>query len=142
MGQLQRISSTDLRAFDRLEHALDRAFDLADVVRVRDAAEVYRIAASKAKRGLEVQNRAAELRLRAERKAGTKLSELKRSRGGRPAKNSVHRGPSFKEAIDGIVKPPTAKRWQRIAEIDQKVFERFIRNTKASIKTSKPLELT
>ena len=50
---------------------------------------------------IAVQNRAAEIRRRAERQAGQKLTELARSNG--KQKNSVHRGPGFKEAIDRSV---------------------------------------
>jgi len=142
-GMARTPVSSDLRAFDHLEQALAQALDLAEVVKVRDVAEVYRVACLKARRGITVQNRAAEIRLRAERKAGAMLAKLPRSSGGKPRqKNPVHRGPSFKDAIKDIVKPPTAKRWQVTASIDAKVFENFIRDIRASTSTNKPSELT
>jgi len=56
--------------FRRAHEALIRATKLADVVGIRDSAEAVRVAAQKAKAGLTMANQAAELRLRAERKAG------------------------------------------------------------------------
>lgn len=100
--------------FRRAHAALVRATRLADVVRIRDSAEAVRVACTKAKAGLAMANQAAELRIRAERKAGRLLLGVERSDAGRPTKNSHHRGGNFARVLRDLDLPDTtARRWQR-----------------------------
>ena len=61
----------------------------------------------------------AEVKLRAERKAGELLGQLERSNGGRPAENSLQPGMSFSEyrtvLTESNVATTTAHRWQTVA---------------------------
>src|SRR6266542_5021477 len=71
----------------RLELAcrlLAEARSLDEVKVVVDLAEAARVYARQARLGLEAQNDAAELRLRAERRAGELLAEMQKNAGGRP----------------------------------------------------------
>lgn len=116
--------------FRRAHTALVRATKLSDVVRIRDSAEAVRVACSKAKAGLAIQNQAAEIRLRAERKAGQMLADVERSEGGRPSRNAAHRGPSFRNTLKGLdLALSTAKRWQEEARISEDRFERYLRGS-------------
>lgn len=80
---------------------------------------------------MEMQNYAAEIKLRAERRAGEMLAEMEKNPGGNP--NLLHHvtgsiPPSYKElGIERI----QAMRWQLEAEIPEEVFERFAAETKA-----------
>lgn len=76
---------------------------------------------------LEMQNRCAEIKIRAERKAGQMLGETVQHQGGRPEKPS-HDGrvstPQLKEL--GITWNDSS-RWQSIASIPEEEFERIMR---------------
>src|SRR5207253_5834603 len=71
----------------RLEFAcrlLAEARGLDEVKVVVDLAEAARVYARQAQLGLDAQNNAAEVRLRAERRAGELLAEMHKHAGGRP----------------------------------------------------------
>lgn len=124
-------------AFDSAERALMEAHTLAEVVEVRDQAEAIRLLVSRQRRGLEWQNRAAEIKMRAERKAGELLSEVPRDPGGRPAQNSNHDGGSFQGAIDEAGIPETtARRWQKVAEVPEEEFEEYVSAHEEEITTA------
>ena len=88
--------------------------------------------AAQAGYGLEAQNRCAEIKLRAERRAGELLERLERSVGGRPQKNSSHDGMSFYEQsiMEGSVSRMSAFRWQQAATVPEEDFEAHIARTK------------
>lgn len=85
--------------------------------------------------GRESQNYAAEVALRASRKAGEILSQLDKSEGGRPQKTaaSVAAVSEYKKALkDSDTAERTAQRWQIIASVPEKDFEKVIRETVGS----------
>ena len=76
----------------RLELAcrlLAEARRLDEVKAVVDLAEAARVYARQARLGLEAQNDAAEVRLRAERRAGELLSDMHKHTGGRPLSSGL-----------------------------------------------------
>ena len=84
--------------------------------------------------GLEMQNEAAEVKLRAERRAGGMLSEMEKSVGGRPRKTDaivslVSEAPTLAELE---VTPKQSSRWQQEAEVPPEVFEQYVAETKAN----------
>ena len=111
-------------------YALAEAKTLDDVKRIIDIAEAARTYARAAKLGLEAANHAAEVKLRAERKAGELLQQLERDKGGRPAENSFQAGTSFSEyravLTDSDIAPTTAHRWQTVAQVPDEVFEEHV----------------
>ena len=66
--------------------ALQKAKSVDEVKRVRDQAEAIRLYVRQQNMGLEMQNNAAEIKLRAERRAGEMLEESLAHKGGRPKK--------------------------------------------------------
>lgn len=115
--------------------ALAEARTLDDVKRIVDIAEAARTYARAAKLGLEAANYAAEIKLRAERKAGELLAQLERDKGGRPAENSSQPVTSFSQygAVlnENDINRQTAHRWQTVASIPEDVFEQHLAETKA-----------
>lgn len=71
----------------------------------------------------EAQCHAAEIKLRAERKAGELLAEMEMPKGGRPAENRSHDGTSL-DAL-GINKNQSS-RWQEEATVDEEIFSEWI----------------
>src|SRR4051794_27635135 len=75
----------------RFSSALDTALQVlatartpSDFLKLADTAEALRVYARRAELGMAAQNKAAELRLRAERKIGEYLGQTPRNQGGRP----------------------------------------------------------
>jgi len=112
---------------DSARRALTEAESLEDIKDIRDRAEVLRQYAAQAGAGLEAQNRCAEIKLRAERKAGDVLAETEMDKGGRPKKNQSHRATSLKD-LD--INKSQSARWQQAASIPEDEFEAHIAKTK------------
>jgi len=126
-------TSGPLAKLSAANRALAQASTIIEVKQIMDVAEAARTYARAAKLGLEAANHAAEVKLRAERKAGELLAQLERSNGGRPAENSFQAGTSFSEyrevLTENDIAPTTAHRWQTVATVPDEVFEELIAET-------------
>jgi Domain of unknown function (DUF4326) len=112
---------------------LAEARSFEDVKQIIDLAEAARTYTRAAKLGLEASNYAAEIKLRAERKAGEILRELERIPPG-----GNRRTPEFQDVTltsrseyaavlqDGEIPVKTAHRWQIEASIPDDLFEQHI----------------
>jgi hypothetical protein len=117
--------------YDAARKAIAAAHRVDEVKQIRDKAEAVRVYAKQA-RDLEMQNMAAEIRLRAERRAGQLLVEMQKT-GQRQAKD---RGRPTK--LSGISTLPQlgltrdqSSKWQQLAgRIDEATFERALTQTK------------
>jgi hypothetical protein len=113
--------------YDAARRALAAAHRVDEVKAIRDKAEAVRVYAKQA-RDLEMQNMAAEIRLRAERRAGELLVDMQTTgqrqpkAWGRPTKVSS----STTLPKLGITRDQSSK-WQRLAQIiDDASFERAL----------------
>ncbi|MEQ8619028.1 MAG: hypothetical protein RIB44_20835 [Lacipirellulaceae bacterium] len=107
---------------------LAEASTLEEVRNVRDSAEAARAYARAAELGLELQNKAAELKLRAERKAGSFLSQLHLRGGDRKSKRRT-----TKLSLEDLgVTRNQSKRWQLVASIPNDAFEQFVKEKNRS----------
>ena len=107
-------------------HRVDEVKDLRDKAR---ALEVY----AKQARNTEAERRASEIRLRAERRTGELLKELKRAQGTRndvaTLSNDGTKLSPYTEALDRAGIPrQTAARYQSLAAIPGDVFEHALRD--------------
>lgn len=109
--------------------ALAKASTMTDVLSVKNKAEAIRILLKSVGASLETQNKAAEIKLRAERKAGTLLAEMEDAEGNRHTKS--------KPRLDGSTMLPSSlaelgitktqsSRWQAEAKVPDEVFEKWI----------------
>jgi len=121
-----------LAHFDRARLALEQASTIDEVREIHDQAEALRIYARQSRQSREMQNRCAEITLRAERRAGDLLAAQPKHPGGRPAKaeTGTAGGTCFDDrprtyADLGFTKQ-TAHRWQAVAAVPEAAFERFI----------------
>lgn len=119
MTALVPVGPSPLAALAKASKMLDAASDIEDVTLVRDQAEALRSLAKQAKAGLEVQNRCAELKLRAERRAGEMLAVLPKAAGARTDSVSAR-------LSDIGVEHHESSRWQRIAGLDVDQFDAYI----------------
>jgi ParB family chromosome partitioning protein len=119
--------STSLSNISAARNALAKASTLEDVLTIRDKAEAIRIYVRAAAESLETQNAAAEIKLRAERKAGEMLAAMEKQDGGDAAKARPHHvtelPPSLKDL--GITKMQSS-RWQKEATVSDEVFEQLV----------------
>ena len=98
---MKKARPRDIILVDRAKQALAEASNLDDIREVIDQAEALRLYFRKATDGLEIQNRAAEIKLRADRRAGELLQEIDRAhRGGN--RRSKSRAGTLKLADLGI----------------------------------------
>ena len=111
----------ELVRFNAAKQALIAAVSVDEVKEIRDKAEALRAYAKQAGESFEMQNRCAEIKVRAERKAG----ELLREHG-----KGVHGGDrksSFIVSLDDLgVSRNESHRWQRLAAIPDEQFEEHI----------------
>lgn len=115
--------STSLVFYDQAKYALAQARDMDEVKTIRNRAEALRAYTRQQGESLEMQNWCAEIKLRAERRAGELLAEMDKNVGGRPPET---------EDIMSSVSPPTyeelgihpkqAQRWQLEASVPEVIF--------------------
>lgn len=115
-------TSQELAILDIGEQLLLAAASLDEIKTIRDRAELARVYARTAREGIEVQNRAAKLRLQAERKAGRLLANL-RLRGGDRRSKHRQRLPTLAQV--GITKHQS-QRWQLLASVPENVFYEYV----------------
>lgn len=129
--EAQRMSeqpSRELIILDQASRMLAEAKSLEEVKAIRDKAEAARTYARAARLGLELQNRAAEIKLRAERKAGLFLAKL-----------ALHGGDRRSRSHDVILKlqdigitASQSYRWQQEAAIPERDFGQFLKSAQDS----------
>lgn len=128
------MTTNALAKLDRATAMLAEAKTLDEVKSIMDVAEAARTYARAAKLGLEAYNHAAEVKVRAERKAGEFLRQLERGNGNQYTvqHSSVESSTSeYREVLDDNEIPnTTAHRWQQLADMPELVFEQHIAETR------------
>jgi hypothetical protein len=109
---------------------LAEANTIEEVTEIRNYAEAVRLVARQAKAGLQVQNQAAEIKLRAERRAGEMLASIKRAKNQHDAHHSDDKQTYSQIVKEHIGHGQIAHNWQRIAAIPERDFEQHIQTTK------------
>jgi hypothetical protein len=127
---------TTLIRYDAARKAIAAAHRVDEVKAIRDKAEAVRVYA-KQDGDFELQNQAAEIRLRAERRAGQLLFEMEKNPGrrgeGRPRKDGTKvtrssRASAYPPKLEDIgVSKDQSSKWQRLALlVDEATFERAL----------------
>jgi len=123
-----------LTKFDQARRALAEARSIDEVKLVRDQAEALRLYVRQQGEGLEMQNDIAEIKLRAERRAGELLAEMERGQGQRTdltSRNDCGKS-QYRQALEEVgVAERTAQHWQTEAQVPEEMFEHFVAATKA-----------
>lgn len=117
-------SPNPLAMLDRAYLAIENAQSLDQLKEIRDQAEAARHYVKAAKMTTAMANRCAEIRIRAERKAGEMLRVTPLDKGGRPTENRSHDGTGFRLSDLDISKNQSS-RWQKIANIPEDVIEQY-----------------
>jgi hypothetical protein len=115
---------------------LAEAKTIDEVKDIRDKAEALRMYLKQQDAGLEAMNAAAEIKLRAERRAGKILLDMDLKRG-RPSEEKMSHDVTFTpKTLDELgVSRKESSRWQKIArDISDDAFEKYVAETKESEK--------
>ena len=108
---------------------VEKAKTVQDLKKIRDKAEAVRQYAKQAGESLVIQNHCAEIKLRAERKAGELLSDMAES-GQRPRGRKKE---SHESTLSDLgVSRDESSRWQREAEVPAGKFESWVAERNAS----------
>ena len=113
---------------------LQRVEDPREAVRITKQADSIKYLARKADASAEVQNQAAEVALRARRKAGELLAAVPRDSGGRPENSSQAETSSteYQQVLKEADLPrPTANRFEQLAKIPDAEFEQHVTANRA-----------
>lgn len=135
--QSNRLPSTfdgtpELPQLEAARHALAQARTLDDIKHVRDQAEAMRLYVRAAGYGLEMQNDVAEIKLRAERRAGELLAQMPKNEGGRPGDNQSQAATGLPPRLADLgIDRDQSSRWQQIARVPEPVFEQHVSSFKA-----------
>jgi len=124
-----------LARLDRATQLLAEARTVDEVKLIRDQAEAARVYARERDLGLQAQNHAAEIKLRAERRLGEILSDMPKQHGAR--------GLGTREGVESQADTPPrladlgiskgeSSRFQQIAKIPEPVFEQHVAEAKAA----------
>jgi hypothetical protein len=105
---------------------LERAQTIGEITEIRDKAEAVRKYAQSAALGLDAQNHAAEVKLRAERKAGRLLASLNLRGGDR---KSINQRDGLKLDDLGISQNQST-RWQLQSRLPEDEFEEYLKSTR------------
>ena len=122
------MEQTGLVKFDAAIHAIAKAKSVDEVKDIRDKAEAARVYAKQAGISLKGQNMLAEIKIRAERKAGQILSTMpgKGSRGGdRKSTDTM----SVETLGDLGISEKQSSRWQAEATVPDETFEAHVEKT-------------
>ena len=111
---------SSLALIGKAEQALEKASTIDVVKGIRDQAEVLRLYAKQAQKSFEMQNQCAEIKLRAERKAGHMLIQQEKNKGAAASNKNTEDIPKLK---DLGISYSQSSRWQAIAGIPDEIFE-------------------
>ena len=117
-------NSTTLSRISEAMTALSAAKTLDDVLQIRDQAEALRVYIKAASDSLEAANAAAEIKLRAERKAGEMLAKMPNHGGDRRSKSRPHDAGLKSLGIND----DQSYRWQRESRVSAEDFEAYLRD--------------
>ena len=112
--------STSLASISAAKNALVAASNLEDVLTIRDKAKAIQELVKARNASLETQNAAAEIRLRAERKAGEMLHKMNM----KPGKKSID---TTMVSIKQMgIKPNQSSRWQLTSKVKESDFVQIV----------------
>lgn len=131
---------TELIRTTEARRAIALARRVDEVKDIRDKAEAVRLYAKQARLGIEMQNDAAEIKLRAERRAGEMLAEMEKHKGGQHSRTATSAKAVEPAKLAEIgVSDNQSHRWQQMAAIPERKFEGYLeraRQTQEEITTA------
>ncbi len=124
-----------LAKYSAAKRALSLAVSIDEVKNIRDKAEAMRHYAFQAKDRALIDH-AAEIRLRAERRAGDLLREMEKNKGAVPGRTGRKGRPVLdsKVTLSQLkINKSQSSRWQKLADIPNADFEELVAHTKQKV---------
>jgi hypothetical protein len=125
------VTENPLARLDQATQLLAKARTVDEVKLIRDQAEAARVYARERDLGLQAQNYAAEIKLRAERRLGEILTTMPKNEGARGVGVPYQDDTAPKLADLGITRVESS-RFQQIAKIPETAFEQHVAEAKAA----------
>jgi len=120
-----------LAKFDQAKRALAVARSFDEVKLVRDQAEALRLYVRQQGESLEMQNDMAEIKLRAERRAGALLAARDKNKGAQGVGVSFH--DESAPTLDELgISHSQSHRWQTETQVPDEMFEQYMAKTRAN----------
>jgi hypothetical protein len=118
---------SELVRYDAMCRAIAEAHAVDEVKDIRDKARAIEMYARQAQ-NTEAEERAREIRLRAERKCGQMLADTERAQGRRTDLTSSHHGrKSLAEELEhNHISRKQAENWQKLAAVPEDLFEQAL----------------
>ncbi len=137
-------SSSPLARLETARRLLAEVRGVDDAKAIHDFAEAARVYARQARLGLEAQNDAAEIRLRAERKLGELLASMDKHPGGNLNRSQPATGsPGAPARLHDLgISKSQSSRWQAIAAVPEHVFDRHLADVREQGRRDGTTELT
>ncbi len=120
----------DLTHFDKARRELELATTIYEVKSIRDKAAAVQAYLKQSCQSLEIQNMAAEIKIRAERRVGELLKGMNLHKGGRPSENHSYEEIGFPRLKDLNIDRNMSSRCQLMAFIPEKVFDDRVKDIK------------
>lgn len=118
---------------DQASRMLAEIHSVDDARGIVDLAEAARVYARQVGLGLEAQNHAAEVKLRAQRRGGEILQQMEKNGGAKVPRATSSQAASALPKIEDLgITYSDSSRWQNIAKMPAEKFEEFITETKES----------
>jgi N6-adenosine-specific RNA methylase IME4 len=132
MNTVHEDNNVALVRIEAMQRALAETRDIDEIKDIRDKAEAIRLYTRQRGCSLDIQNDAAVIKIRCERRLGELLGEVERKQGMRTDLTSRHDdAKSYKETLkENNLTEPTARRWQLEASVPEDILEQHIEQTR------------
>src|SRR6266567_2390642 len=136
-------SSSPLARLETARRLLAEVRSVDDAKAIHDFAEAARVYARQARLGLEAQNDAAEVKLRAERRLGELIATLPKQDGGDAAQARSQHATELPPRLDELgISKSQSSRCQTIAAVPEPVFEQYVTGVREQGRADGKTELT
>src|SRR5258708_10165574 len=136
-------SSSPLARLETARRLLAEVRSVDDAKAIHDFAEAARVYARQARLGLEAQNDAAEIKLRAERRLGELLAARPKQDGGDAARARSQAATEVPPRLGDLgISKSQSSRWQAISAVPADVFDRHLADVREQGRRDGTTELT
>ena len=140
---IQAVVDNPLAKLELARHLLAETRSVDEVKMIRNLGEAARAYARQARLGLEAQNDAAEIKLRAERRLGELIATLPKQDGGDAARARSQAATEVPPRLDDLgISKSQSSRCQTIAAVPEPVFEEYVTGVREQGRVDGKTELT